>query len=421
MDDEDDEGVVGKKRSSKKRPVIFDEEDEEAVSVGDDAESNDKVANSPNSRTARRKNTSINNKRQVEGTTEDNSCTRSESDGDLNAERPSKRKISLASSDGDDINAGLKVTRRASKNDKRQIKQAVNSICSDSESETEVQVSSWKKRTPKSKRKVLSDDDDDNEAMCLRSKTVNKNALTSEKTVNEKQDTTSSDISDPDDDFKVSDAIKDVESSSLSEDYSKASKTRNNSQRKNYRTNKRQYKKTPKAICSDSENETNVIGSACVAVRRGKLDGNEDSPKSKFGARKKAAQKILKKSKQERKKCNEASSSENSESEPDVKKRKKKHKKRSEEKDNVSEYNEIEQEISAKTNMATPNNIALSYSEQKTRSSTRLRKKLEMKGSMKLPERSKCLDQIESYTPEKDFSRKRKIEPRKLVNNFFKE
>ena len=63
-----------------------------------------------------------------------------------------------------------------------------------------------------------------------------------------------------------------------------------------------------------------------------------------------------------------------------------------------------------------------SYEDGKqTRSSTRLKIKQERKGSMKLPERREILDKIPDVTPEKDGRKRPKVEPRRLINNFFKE
>jgi len=71
--------------------------------------------------------------------------------------------------------------------------------------------------------------------------------------------------------------------------------------------------------------------------------------------------------------------------------------------------------------LRTPINSKSCDNGKQTRSSTRLRLKQDRKGSMKLPERREILDKIPDVTPENDGRKRPKVEPRRLINNFFKE
>ena len=93
----------------------------------------------------------------------------------------------------------------------------------------------------------------------------------------------------------------------------------------------------------------------------------------------------------------------------------------SSEEESVLKYKKVGNGDQSRNQNTTPINDQSCDRGKQSRSSTRLKEKLEMKGSMKLPERRKILDQIEDFTPQKDNFKKRRTEPRKLINSFFKE
>ena len=93
----------------------------------------------------------------------------------------------------------------------------------------------------------------------------------------------------------------------------------------------------------------------------------------------------------------------------------------SSEEEGMLKYKRLCKEEKSRNQTTTPINDKSCDRGKQTRSSTRLKEKLEMKGSMKLPERRKILDKIEDSTPQKDSFKNRRTEPRKLINSFFKE